>query len=116
MATLLVDRDLIDEIRFIERATGRVDLLSSLVLSLERNLAEFDAAFSACLGRGDTIGAARAAHTLKGACGQLGAKALGQLFDDIECCAKAGDSAEAKRKFDAATALIAQSLEALKQA
>jgi HPt (histidine-containing phosphotransfer) domain-containing protein len=116
MATLLVDREQIAEIRFIERATGRVDLFSSLVLGLERNLAQFDAAFSACLGRGDSSGAARAAHTLKGACGQLGAQALGELFDDIERCAKAGDSAEAKRRFEAAAPLIAQSLEALKQA
>jgi HPt (histidine-containing phosphotransfer) domain-containing protein len=115
MAALLVDREQIAEIRFIERATGR-NLFSDLVLSLERNLAEFDAAFAECLRRGDTTGAARAAHTLKGACGQLGAQALGQLFDDIERCAKAGESAEAKRKFDAAAALIAQSLEALKQA
>jgi HPt (histidine-containing phosphotransfer) domain-containing protein len=62
------------------------------------------------------MGAARAAHTLKGSCSQLGARALGELFADIERWAKAGDYAEAQRTFDGSAALIADSLEALRQA
>ena len=58
----------------------------------------------------------RAAHTLKGTCRQLGAVALGELFAEIESSAKAGDYDEAKRKFEAGAGLIAQSIEALKQA
>lgn len=116
MATLLLDRGLIDEIRRIEHATGRDDVLSGFVRTLEAKLAGFGAAFSDYVARGDTTGAARAAHTLKGACLQLGAQALGNLFDDIERSAKAGDYAEAKRKFDGGASLIAQSLEALKRA
>jgi hypothetical protein len=53
---------------------------------------------------------------LKGTCHQLGAQALGDLFADIERSTKAGDYAEAKRKFDGGASLIAQSLEALKHA
>ena len=66
--------------------------------------------------RGDTTAATRSAHTLKGTCRQLGAAALGNLFADIERSAKAGDYAEAKRRFEGGASLIAQSLEALKRA
>ena len=115
-ATLLLDRDLIAEIRRIEHATGRDDVLARFVRTLEGNLAGFGAAFSDCIASGDTAGAVRAAHTLKGTCRQLGAPALGDLFADIERSAEDGDFAEAKRKFDGGTSLIAQSLEALKHA
>ena len=115
-ATLLLDRERIDEIRHIERAAGRDDVLSGFVRTLEGNLAGFAAAFSDCIARGDTTAAERAAHTLKGTCRQLGAQALGDLFADIERSAKAGDYAEAKRKFEGSASLIAQSLEALKRA
>lgn len=116
MATLLVDRDLIAQIRRIEQATGRDDVLAGFVRTLEGKLAGFGAAFADCVARGDTTGATRAAHTLKGTCHQLGAQALGELFDEIERSAKAGDYAEAQRKFDGSAGLIAQSLEALRQA
>ena len=116
MASLLLDHGLIDEIRRIERATGRDDLLSGFVRQLEGDLAGFGAAFSDYIGRGDATRAVRAAHTLKGVCDQLGARALGDLFADIERSAKAGDYAEATRKFDGGASLIAQSLEALKHA
>lgn len=116
METLLVDRELIAQIRRIEQATGRDDVLAGFVRTLEGKLAGFGAAFADYVARGDTTGATRAAHTLKGTCHQLGAQALGELFDEIERSAKAGDYAEAKRKFDGGAGLIAQSLEALKQA
>lgn len=115
-ATLLLDREYIAEIRLVEHATGRNDVFSGFVRTLEGTLAGFGAAFSDCIARGDTTGAMRAAHTLKGTCRQLGAPALGDLFADIESSAKAGDYAEAKRKFDDGASLIAQSLEALKHA
>jgi HPt (histidine-containing phosphotransfer) domain-containing protein len=113
-AAPLLDRSLVDEIRRIEQATGKADLLSGFVRTLEGNLAGFGAAFSGHIARGDKKSAERAAHTLKGTCRQLGAQALGDLFSDIERSAKAGDYAEAKRRFDGAAGLIAQSLEALK--
>jgi HPt (histidine-containing phosphotransfer) domain-containing protein len=114
-ATLL-DRTCIEEIRHVERAVGRNDVLSGFIRTLERNLAGFSAAFCDCIARGDPKGAARAAHTLKGACLQLGAEALGHLFADIESSAKAGDYADAIRRFDGGASLIAQSLQALKLA
>ena len=113
---LLIDRQLIDEIRRIEHATGRNDVLSGFVRKLEDNIAGFGDTFAGYVARGDKTGAVRAAHTLKGTCLQLGAQALGDLFSDIESSAKSGDYAEAKRKFEAAGGLIAESLEALKQA
>lgn len=116
MAIGLLDHGLIEEIKRIERATGRSDVLSGFVLKLEASLAGFGAAFGDCIARGDTTGAIRAAHTLKGTCRQLGAPALGDLFDEIEGSAKAGDYAEARRKFDNGASLIAQSIEALKRA
>jgi HPt (histidine-containing phosphotransfer) domain-containing protein len=116
MSATLLDPKCIDEIRYIERATGRDDVFSSFVGTLERNIAGFRAAFSDCIARGDGKGATRAAHTLKGACHQLGARALGDLFADIERSAKAGDYAEARRSFDGGAMLIAQSLQALKHA
>jgi HPt (histidine-containing phosphotransfer) domain-containing protein len=116
MATDLLDRTLIDEIRRIERATGRSDVLAGFVRKLEDTLAGFAAAFSDSVARGDTVGAIRAAHTLKGTCRQLGALALGDLFSEIEESAKAGDYAAARRKFDGSASLIAQSLEALRNA
>jgi HPt (histidine-containing phosphotransfer) domain-containing protein len=114
--TLLIDPEAVAQIRVVERAIGRNDLFSGLVAKLEGNLNGFGAAWSELMARGDTTGATRAAHTLKGTCRQLGAAALGDLFADIERSAKAGDYAGAKRKFDAAASLIAQSLEALKRA
>jgi HPt (histidine-containing phosphotransfer) domain-containing protein len=116
MATLLLDRELIAQIRHIERDSGRDDLLSRFVRTLEEKLAGFSAAFSDHLARGDTAGAVRAAHMLKGTCRQLGAQALGDLFAEIERSAKAGDYVEAARKFDGGASLIAQSLDALKRA
>jgi len=115
-ASPLLDHGLIDDIKRIERATGRNDVLSGFVRTLEANVAGFGAAFSEYLARGDIAGAKRAAHTLKGACRQLGAKALGELFADIERSVQAGEYAEAKRRFDGGASLIAQSLEALKHA
>ena len=115
-AAALLDRRCIDEIRYVERATGRDDILSGFVLTLERNLAGFGAAFRDFIARGDAKGATRTAHTLTGTCRQLGARALGDLFADIERSAKAGDYAEAQRRFDGGASLIAQSLQALKRA
>ena len=113
---MLVDPTLIEEIRRVERATGRNDLLSGFVAKLEASIAAFGPAFSDFVARGDSKAAIRAAHTLKGTCRQLGAQALGGLFDEIETAAKAGDFAGARRKFDDGATLIAQSLEALKRA
>jgi two-component system sensor histidine kinase/response regulator len=114
--TQLLDLDLVEEIKRIERATGRNDVLSGFVAKLEGNLAGFSAAFSDLVARGDAAGAVRAAHTLKGTCRQLGAMALGDLFGEIESSAKAGDYAEARRKFEGGAVLIAQSIQALKSA
>jgi HPt (histidine-containing phosphotransfer) domain-containing protein len=116
MAAVLLDRGLIEDIRRIERATGRDDVLSGFVRKLESNIAGFGATFDECVARGDAIGAVRVAHSLKGASRQLGALALGDLFAEIEAAAKEGDYAAAKRKFDEGASLIAQSLEALKHA
>ena len=113
-ASVLLDRSRIDEIRQIERAVGRDDVLSGFIRTLQGNLEGFGVALSGYLARGDIAGAERAAHTLKGACHQLGAKALGDVFGDIECSVKAGDYSEAKRRYDAAASLMAQSLEALR--
>jgi HPt (histidine-containing phosphotransfer) domain-containing protein len=115
-AVPLIDRSCIDEIRHIERVTGRGDVLAGFVAMLERNVAAFPAAFADCLARGDGPGAARAAHTLKGACRQLGAQALGDLFAEVESCAKAADYAGAQRRFDGGATLVAQSLQALRTA
>ena len=112
----LLDRELIDQIRKIEQATGRKDVLSGFVTKLENTIGAFGTAFSDQVARGDKAGAVRAAHTLKGTCRQLGALQLGDLFAEIEASAKAGDFAGAKRTFDAGAALVAQSLDALKKA
>ena len=111
----LLDRELVDQIKSIGHATGRNDLLPGFVAKLENNIAAFPKSFSDCMARGDAAGAARAVHSLKGASRQLGARALGDLFADIERSAKAGDYAEAQRKFEGGATLIAQTLEALKR-
>ena len=116
MAPLLLDPQLIAEIKHIENVTGQPNLLAGFVRKLEESLAEFRPAFSDCIARRDTSGAARAAHTLRGACSQLGARELGDLFEASEISARAGDYAEAQRRFDGAAEVIAQSLEALKRA
>jgi HPt (histidine-containing phosphotransfer) domain-containing protein len=116
MAAELLDRELIAGIRLVEQASGRNDMLLSFVAKLEENLAAFPGAFSACVARGDAAGAARAAHTLKGSCHQLGAPVLGELFGDIERSAKDGDYVAAMRQFEDAATLISQSLDALKRA
>jgi HPt (histidine-containing phosphotransfer) domain-containing protein len=115
-AVALLDRRCTDEIRRLERGLGQKDLLSGFVLTLERNLAAFGAAFDKCIASGDAKGATRAAHTLKGACSQLGVQALGELFADIESSANAGDYDDAKRRFLAGAGLIERSLQVLKQA
>jgi len=116
MVAVLIDPQLIEEIRQVERATGRSDLLSGFVAKLEESVIAFPATFTESLARGDEKGAVRAAHTLKGTCRQLGALALGDLFGEIESAAKAGDFAGARRKFDQGAEVIARSLEALKRA
>jgi len=116
MAALLLDREFIAEIRLIEEASGRHDVLAGLIRVLERNVTGFGDVFCDLVARGDTAGAARTAHTLKGACRQLGAQALGDLFADIEHCIEGGDHGAAKQKFDDGAGLIVRSLEALKRA
>jgi hypothetical protein len=116
MTTPLLDPKLIAEIRRVERATGQPNVLSGLVSMLEGHLGAFAGAFSACVARGDAIAASRTAHTMQGSCRQLGASALGDLFASIEASVKAGDYAEAQRRFDGGADLIAKSLEALKRA
>lgn len=116
MTTLLLDRDLIAEIKRVGHATGRRDLHAFFVGKLEESLADFPATFSRHLERGDVAAAVRAAHTLKGSCRQIGAYALGDLFAEIECSAKAGDFDGVSRRFEESGELIARSLEALKQA
>jgi HPt (histidine-containing phosphotransfer) domain-containing protein len=91
MTTLLLDRDLIAEIKRVGHATGRHDLHAVFVGKLEESLAQFPAMFSSFLARGDAAAAVRTAHTLKGSCRQIGAHALGDLFAEIERSAKAGD-------------------------
>jgi HPt (histidine-containing phosphotransfer) domain-containing protein len=114
--TPLLDQGLIDEIRKIEQATGQTQLFAGFVRKLEGFLSGFSADFSSLVARGDTAGAVRSAHTLKGTCRQLGAVALGDLFAQVEGSAKAGDFDQAKRTFESGASLIAASLEALKQA
>ena len=116
MTSRLVDPELIAQVRLIEKASGCNDLLTGFIKQLERGIARFGEAFSDCVAQGDVYGAERAAHTMNGTCRQLGAMALGDLFAEIERSTKAGDYAEAKRKFDGGATLIAQSIEALKQA
>jgi HPt (histidine-containing phosphotransfer) domain-containing protein len=115
-ASPLLDQGLIDEIRKIEQATGQSELFAGFVRKLEGFLAGFSAEFSNLIARGDTAGAVRSAHTLKGTCRQLGAVGLGDLFAQIESSAKAGDFAQAKSTFEGGASLISASLEALKQA
>jgi HPt (histidine-containing phosphotransfer) domain-containing protein len=112
----LLDPRCIEEIRYVERAVGRNEVLSGFIATLERNLASFAATFAEAVARGDDKGAARAAHSLKGACHQLGAQALGNLFADIERSARSGHYADAKRTFEDGAGLIEKSLQALKQA
>jgi HPt (histidine-containing phosphotransfer) domain-containing protein len=112
----LLDYGLIAEIKRVGHVTGRDDLLAGFVRNLEDYLAAFEGNFSHCLARGDVAGAVRAAHTLKGSCRQLGACALGDLFDDIERSAKAGNYVAASRTLEAGRGLIARSLQALKEA
>jgi HPt (histidine-containing phosphotransfer) domain-containing protein len=112
----LIDASLVEEIRRIERATGRNDVLSGLITTLETNIVRFPEVFAEHLARGDADGAVRAAHTLKGTCRQLGAQALGELFAAIETSAKAGRFDDAQGKYDEGVLLIAQSMEALKRA
>lgn len=116
MTSAILDRDLIAQIRHIEQASGREGIFAGCVRNLESNLAAFSASFAACIARGDTAGAARAAHSLKGSCQQLGAQALGNVFGEIERSAKAGDYAQAQQTFLGSAALIADSLDALKRA
>jgi HPt (histidine-containing phosphotransfer) domain-containing protein len=112
----LVDPSLVAEIRRIEQATGRKDVFSGFVAKLQASVGAFPADFSACLARGEPAAAVRTAHTLKGTCRQLGALALGELFAEIERCAKEGDFPHALRLFEAGGALVAASFEALRSA
>jgi len=114
--SLILDRNLVADIRRIEQATGRDGIFAGCVQKLEENLAEFGSAFAACVAKGDAGGAARAAHTLKGASRQLGAQALGDLFADIERAAKVGDYDQAQRTLEAGAELIADSIQALRNA
>lgn len=116
MAELLLDPELVGEIMRIEQTLGRSDVLSGFVRVLEGKLAEFEGTFSECIARGDGVAAARAAHSLKGACHQLGARALGELFATIEQSTKGGNYTDAQRAFREAAPLIAQSLVALRRA
>ena len=116
MASPLIDPAFIAEIRAVERSSGQSNVVSGLVSKLEAQLAGFQGGFDAHLARGDATAALRAAHTMKGSCHQLGAAALGDLFAAIESSVKAGDYADARRRINDGSGLIARSIEALKRA
>src|SRR5260370_17411395 len=61
--SLLLDREYIDEIRHVERLTGRHGVLSGFVRTLEGNLAGFGAKFSDCIASADMARAPPAPHT-----------------------------------------------------
>ena len=111
-ASPLLDQSLVEEIRQVERATGKHGLFAGFVRKLEEDLVAFPGAMEA----GDAPSTAKAAHKLKGACRQLGVAALGDLFADIERTAKAGDQDGARRRYQDGTGLISRSLDALKRA
>jgi HPt (histidine-containing phosphotransfer) domain-containing protein len=115
-STVVLDQSLVAEIRRIEQASGREGIFATCVRKLESNLAEFRVTYTTCVARGDTLGAMRAAHTLKGSCRQLGAQALGDLFAEMERYMKEGNYAQAERAFDGGAGLVADSLDALKRA
>ena len=112
---MLVDPELVAEIRRLERATGRNDIFLGFVRKLEADLQAFGTTFSGHVARGEAVGAVRPAHTLNGTCRQPGAMDLGELFAEIEAVAKTGDYAAAQSKYDTGATLIAQSREAVKR-
>ena len=113
---VLLDEEKIAELRRIERLAGAPNILSNFVRNLESGVTKFGEAFSQCVACGDGRAAERIAHTLKGHCLQLGVQGLADLFTEIERETKAGRYAEAQRQFENAAPLIAESLNALKQA
>ena len=115
-STPLLDPSLVEEIKQVERMTGKQGLFAGFVRKLEEDVAAFGTVFASAVAQGDSTAAARAAHKLKGASRQLGAAALGDLFAEIEHLAKAGNPVEGQGKFEAASELISQSLDALRRA
>lgn len=116
VAPALLDDARAREIRDLLHDSGD-DVYRSMVDNLEADLTRFTAHTVMLRDTNQTPDAEtiRAAHSLKGASRSLGVRALGDVFEQLEKFAKAGDAAELARQHEASQALAAQSLAALRQ-
>ena len=82
----LVDKPAQAELVEVLGEDGFADLLTSFLRSVPVRLGEIEAA----VGRGDAAAAAAAAHTLKGAAGNLGFLQLAEMAGRMEAAGKSG--------------------------
>ncbi|WP_157826897.1 Hpt domain-containing protein [Macromonas nakdongensis] len=89
------------------------DLFDITDLFAQQVPAELDA-LAASVQAADWPQVARAAHALKGSCGNVGAVALSQWAGGVEVSARAGHSAAVQAVLDEAPPLLTQTLAAMR--
>jgi two-component system, sensor histidine kinase and response regulator len=94
----VLDRNTLDDLRALQEE-GEPDLLAELIELFLRDTSPRLAAIDQALAEGDPGKVAQVAHSLKGSCGNLGAKQMSELCARLEAIAQPGDLAQARELF-----------------
>ena len=89
----------IDRASLLERVEGDQELLTEIVQLFQQDAPEILIVIREALQRGDLEVLERSAHSLKGAAGNLSAKAMAAVSQQLEKDAKSGDAEAMKKSF-----------------
>ena len=111
---LLVDIERVEEVIDLICA-GEHAAFNRWIDSLAADLAKFEALMRQASATEGRLDIQHAAHSIKGACLNIGLLALSDLFAELEHDAKTGQTAAVKQRYAANRAVEAQSLQALRE-
>ncbi len=100
----------------LKRVAGNAKLFRSLLDQFVRQQGDAAAEIRAAIGAQDIAAAERAAHTLKGVAGNLGAGALSGMAGEVEKVLRAGDRDAAAGRLDALAAELGRVTAAIREA
>ncbi len=111
---LLIDIERVEEVIDLICA-GEHAAFNRCIDSLAADLAKFETLMTQAAATERGLDIQHAAHSIKGACLNIGLLALGDLFAGLEEDAKAGQTAEIRQRYAANRAVEMQSLQALRE-
>jgi two-component system, sensor histidine kinase and response regulator len=94
----VLDRKTLDDLRALQEE-DEPDLLAELIDLFLQDTSPRMSTMEQALAEGDASAVAQVAHSLKGSCGNLGAKQMSELCAQLEATAHSGDLVQARKLF-----------------